>query len=378
MQLLRPLLFLLLTMLNQTPDRAVNSQKTFDDLLKDKYGLVKAEEISQILEKWGVLDVEDGYLNFGKTGATFDEEKTLYQEIAHLSKDSQKPTALCLACGLGEQAIRMALLGAGVRGYDISPQVIDGANKRLSDFRRKFPQLALDVQFFVADLSADDTDNIFTPNSFDFVTAKLFFHFLSPLQQIAISTKIDAALKVRGQLFLITQGPILEGQGLQSILTRMNTKPDAIDHGYSLVHVAELDAKGCSLRQANVRKFGLDSYWPYTYFISPLVEDSLNLEFGRNIEGKHENLILPPSFFNGIEPSTLKHYKYNFATIEGTKNLLEQSAMNIMELKHISSLVSLEESIFQDTSSLQTIKDEKDLMISVMIYARAFKSSANH
>src|SRR5688572_137680 len=297
----------------------------FDGLLKEKHGPVESKKIARILDGWDAAEVDDGEMNYGKSGQSYPVEISLFKEIVKRSNNKEKPNVLCLACGIGEQAIRMALLGARVKGYDIAPRMVEIANKHLAEINEQLPHLNLDVEFAVVDLVSDKAEELFQQNSFDFITAKLFFHFLSPSQQLLMMERIHGALKEGGELLLITQGAPFEKEALASIIGRVTKNPKAIDHGYVLVHMAELNADASAHRNSVATRFGFESFWPYAYFITK-IDDSLNFEFGRNEEGVHESIKeLPKWYSKKIIPTTLKHYKYNYETIEGTRNLLDQS-----------------------------------------------------
>lgn len=354
---------------------SASSPSEYEQLLSAKVTATQAKAMVEVIDKeWPASeDMKSEGREYGKSFRAATHDMALYQQIAS-SNSSLK--VLCLACGNAEQSVRMSLLGAQVKGYDILSEVVESAKGRLTRFAEQFPG-SIDVEMHFADLLSQEADSIFAKDSYDIITARLFFHFLSPAQQGSILEKIKGALKPGGRLYLLVQGPYLDVEVLNPMCDRVRQNPNGFDHGFAIVHQAELLPVEERYRKAAAKRFNFNSFWPYAYAVT-LTDEFCELPSGLNIDGKYQGDCtsekLPSSFLKKIDRSTLVHYKYNFATIEGCKNMLKAAGLKEAKVKYISSLATLDEELFSTIDSLNKLqKIEKEAILAVSIYVEAEK-----
>jgi len=133
------------------------------------------------------------HLLFADWPATVRWQGALLDRLIRAYQSADRPSILDCACGIGTQALGLALLGHTVHGTDRSPAAVEWA-------RQEAAHLGLGVTFGVADMRTLDAD---VANIFDVILAfdNALPHLLNPADLHAAARAIRRALHPGG-LFL--------------------------------------------------------------------------------------------------------------------------------------------------------------------------------
>jgi len=128
--------------------------------------------------------------------------------------------------GVGINGVELAMLGADVEGFDISPESVDIAN-RLAQMNTVFNR----CKFFVGEA----TRYPLTQNTYDVILIDNVLHHIPPSEHHAILLKIDAALKSNGKL--VIREPISFLPWLDTLKRLIGYKPEATPDEHELTKV---------------------------------------------------------------------------------------------------------------------------------------------
>jgi len=135
------------------------------------------------------------------------------ERLFHLLGDLHGKSVLDFACGEGVVSTQLAAVGAHVTGIDISPELIDIAERRA-----KLDGLSEQTNFLVCDILKKSPE----PASFDYVVCSAALHHVD---LYTVAPVLFSCLKPGGSMFIME--PISFSKTLQWIRDRLPIEKDA-------------------------------------------------------------------------------------------------------------------------------------------------------